>query len=166
MSKCCKSILGCERCVNGWFEGPEALLKTCPACNTECGYSETLMLKGPVWSEKCNPDRRWEGWTSAPTSELIISLLHSITWLDCSFNFMVDHAWYAIWNHFIWLYILAKRFSHTSNTCTGSSFSLCTVHILLGIDTIITKRVMRKTVRTTARHYSFLNSFKDNASCP
>ena len=46
MSKCCKSILGCEGCVNGWFDGPEALLKSCPACNTERGYSETLMLKG------------------------------------------------------------------------------------------------------------------------
>ena len=46
MSKCCKLILGCERCVNQWFCGPDALLKTCPACNTERGYSETLMLKG------------------------------------------------------------------------------------------------------------------------
>ena len=32
--------------MNEWFRGPEALLKTCPACNTERGYSETLMLKG------------------------------------------------------------------------------------------------------------------------
>ncbi len=46
MSKCCKSILGCEKCINEWFNGPDALLKTCPACNTERGYSETLMLKG------------------------------------------------------------------------------------------------------------------------
>lgn len=46
MSKCCKSILACESCVNEWFKGPDALLKTCPACNTERGYSETLMLKG------------------------------------------------------------------------------------------------------------------------
>ena len=45
MSKCCKSILGCERCINEWFNGPDALLKTCPACNTERGYSETLMLR-------------------------------------------------------------------------------------------------------------------------
>ena len=45
MSKCCKSILGCESCVNEWFNGHDALSKTCPACNTERGYSETLMLK-------------------------------------------------------------------------------------------------------------------------
>ena len=29
-------------CLNGL----DALLKTCPACNTDRGYSETLMLKG------------------------------------------------------------------------------------------------------------------------
>ena len=46
MSKCCKSILGCERCINEWFNGPDALLKACPACKTERGYSETLMLRG------------------------------------------------------------------------------------------------------------------------
>ena len=46
MSKCCETIIGCERCVNGWFSGPEALTKTCPACRTERGYSETMVLRG------------------------------------------------------------------------------------------------------------------------
>lgn len=46
MSKCCKSIIGCERCVNEWYSGPEALTKTCPSCRAERGYSETMMLRG------------------------------------------------------------------------------------------------------------------------
>ena len=46
MSKCCKSIIGCESCVNTWFGGDDALQKHCPACHAERGYSETLMMKG------------------------------------------------------------------------------------------------------------------------
>ena len=46
MSKCCKTIIGCERCVNEWYSGPEALTKTCPSCRAERGYSETMMLRG------------------------------------------------------------------------------------------------------------------------
>ena len=43
MSKCCKSG---ERRDNAWYTGPEALTKTCPACRAECGYSETMILRG------------------------------------------------------------------------------------------------------------------------
>ena len=46
MSKCCKVIIGCETCVNGWYTGSEALTKTCPSCRTERGYSETMVLRG------------------------------------------------------------------------------------------------------------------------
>lgn len=31
MSKCCKTIIGCEICVNEWYSGHEALTKTCPS---------------------------------------------------------------------------------------------------------------------------------------
>ncbi len=46
MSKCCESIIGCENCVNTWFEGPNTLTKLCPGCSGERGYSQTLSLKG------------------------------------------------------------------------------------------------------------------------
>jgi len=46
MTKCCKSILGCEACVNSWYSGEEALTKTCPCCRAERGYSETMLLRG------------------------------------------------------------------------------------------------------------------------
>ena len=46
MSKCCKTVIGCEGCVNTWYSGPEALIKTCPSCRAERGYSETMLLRG------------------------------------------------------------------------------------------------------------------------
>ena len=46
MSKCCKTIIGCESCVNVWYSGAEALTKACPACRAERGYSETVILRG------------------------------------------------------------------------------------------------------------------------
>ncbi len=46
ITKCCKSILGCESCVNAWYSGPEAPTKTCPKCRAERGYTETLLLQG------------------------------------------------------------------------------------------------------------------------
>ena len=44
MSKCCKRTIGCEKCFNLWYTGPEALTKNCPSCCAECGYSETMLL--------------------------------------------------------------------------------------------------------------------------
>ena len=46
VTKCCKTILGCDSCVNGWFSGLDALTKTCPSCQAERGYNETVLLRG------------------------------------------------------------------------------------------------------------------------
>ena len=46
MTKCCKTILGCERCVNEWYSGEDALVKKCPSCRVERGYNETMILRG------------------------------------------------------------------------------------------------------------------------
>ena len=46
VAKCCHSIIGCEVCDNAWFSGPEALTKSCPRCNSERGYNETMRLTG------------------------------------------------------------------------------------------------------------------------
>ena len=46
VTKCCKALLGCDGCINGWFSGEEALTKSCPACSTERGYNETMILRG------------------------------------------------------------------------------------------------------------------------
>ena len=44
VTKCCKTILGCETCVNTWYSGPEMLSKTCPSCRAERGCNETMVF--------------------------------------------------------------------------------------------------------------------------
>lgn len=46
VTKCCKTILGCETCVNSWYSGEDALFKTCPKCRASRGYNETMILRG------------------------------------------------------------------------------------------------------------------------
>ena len=46
LAKCCQSILGCESCVNWWYEGTDALSKLCPGCQGERDYAETIQLHG------------------------------------------------------------------------------------------------------------------------
>ena len=45
LAKCCKSILGCQQCVNGWYKDG-GLTKSCPACRSPRGLSETMVLLG------------------------------------------------------------------------------------------------------------------------
>ena len=46
ISKCCKTVVGCEKCVNEWYSCPDALIKTWPSCRAERGYNETMLLRG------------------------------------------------------------------------------------------------------------------------
>ena len=46
MSKCCKTLIGCEPCINTLYSGPDALTKPCPCCRSERGYNETMVLRG------------------------------------------------------------------------------------------------------------------------
>ena len=46
VTKCCKNMLGCQECVNTWYSGPDAMLKTCPICRAERGCNETMGLRG------------------------------------------------------------------------------------------------------------------------
>lgn len=46
VSKCCKSILGCQSCIDTWFSGENACSKSCPKCRAERGYAETMRLNG------------------------------------------------------------------------------------------------------------------------
>lgn len=43
-ARCCKRILGCERCVEQWYEGNEGRSKRCPLCRSERAYSETARI--------------------------------------------------------------------------------------------------------------------------
>ena len=46
VTKCCENMLGCQECINTWYTGPDAMLKTCPICRTERGCNETMVLRG------------------------------------------------------------------------------------------------------------------------
>lgn len=34
-SKCCRSIIGCEHCINRWYSGEDVTTKMCPKCRAE-----------------------------------------------------------------------------------------------------------------------------------
>ena len=53
VTKCCKNMLGCQKCVNTWYAGPDAMLKTCPICRTDRGYNETIILRGLMEFLEC-----------------------------------------------------------------------------------------------------------------
>ena len=45
--RCCKSLIGCQACVDRWFQGDgELMQQTCPRCRTERAYAETCVVKG------------------------------------------------------------------------------------------------------------------------
>ena len=46
IAKCCKNIIGCEECVNTWYNGDNAMTKTCPLCRADRGYADTMRLNG------------------------------------------------------------------------------------------------------------------------
>ena len=46
-TKCCRSLLECEECVNIWYaDGIHSLSEKCPRCNEPRGYAIALQFKG------------------------------------------------------------------------------------------------------------------------
>ena len=45
LAKCCKTILGCQECVDGWYSDG-GLNKSCPSCQSPQGLSDTMILLG------------------------------------------------------------------------------------------------------------------------
>ena len=45
-SRCCKYLIGCETCIDQWYEGEGGRSKTCPRCRAERGFTETCRLNG------------------------------------------------------------------------------------------------------------------------
>lgn len=41
---CCKSIVGCETCVDKWYGGEEGMTKLCPRCRAERSLPDTCRL--------------------------------------------------------------------------------------------------------------------------
>ena len=45
-ARCCKSIIGCETCVDTWYCGEDGISRNCPRCRTERALPETMRLLG------------------------------------------------------------------------------------------------------------------------
>ena len=45
-AKCCKSVLGCQQCMDTWYRGEQGQTRTCPKCRSDRGYVETCKLNG------------------------------------------------------------------------------------------------------------------------
>ena len=54
---CCKSILGCERCVDSWYSGEDGRSKKCPLCRSERAFTETVRIHG--WMTSWTPWLHW-----------------------------------------------------------------------------------------------------------
>ena len=45
-ARCCKSILGCQRCIDRWYRGEPGIEKRCPLCRGERGLADTTVILG------------------------------------------------------------------------------------------------------------------------
>ena len=45
-SKCCKSIIGYQECIDKWYCGSEGMGRSCPRCQAERGFTETCRVNG------------------------------------------------------------------------------------------------------------------------
>jgi hypothetical protein len=46
LAECCKSILGCQSCVDARYRGAEGQTHTCPRCRSDRAYVETCRITG------------------------------------------------------------------------------------------------------------------------
>ena len=44
--RCCKSIIGCQTCVDKWYRGDEGMGKPCPLCGTPRALPDTMRIHG------------------------------------------------------------------------------------------------------------------------
>ena len=44
--RCCKRLLGCQICVDIWYQGEEGITCSCPLCRSEGAYANTTPIKG------------------------------------------------------------------------------------------------------------------------
>lgn len=45
-ARCCKRIIGCQVCIDQWYQGVEGTNRSCPFCRFERAFAETTVLRG------------------------------------------------------------------------------------------------------------------------
>lgn len=44
--RCCRTIIGCQVCVDRWYRGDRGLEKKCPLCRGDRGFADTCQILG------------------------------------------------------------------------------------------------------------------------
>ena len=44
--RCCRTIIGCQSCVDRWYRGDGGLEKKCPLCRGDRGFADTCKVSG------------------------------------------------------------------------------------------------------------------------
>ena len=45
-ARCCKSIVGCQHCIDHWYRGDQGVSKKCPLCRGDRGFADTTIILG------------------------------------------------------------------------------------------------------------------------
>ena len=45
VGKCCKRIIGCQKCVDTWYQGDDRMTKRCPLCQGPRGFGDTMGIE-------------------------------------------------------------------------------------------------------------------------
>ena len=45
-ARCCKTLIGCQKCVDQWYRGEDGQARSCPKCRAERAFVETSRLVG------------------------------------------------------------------------------------------------------------------------
>lgn len=45
-ARCCRSIVGCQACVDRWYRGEPGTERKCPLCRGDRGYADTCRIVG------------------------------------------------------------------------------------------------------------------------
>ena len=45
-AQCCKSIIGCQICIDTWYRGDDGITQKCPLCGTGHALPETMRQHG------------------------------------------------------------------------------------------------------------------------
>ena len=45
-TRCCRRLVGCQVCVDGWYNGDHRMERSCPLCRHERAYAETTTVRG------------------------------------------------------------------------------------------------------------------------
>lgn len=44
--RCCKRIVGCQKCIDEWYQGEDRMSKRCPLCQGDRGFADSMILLG------------------------------------------------------------------------------------------------------------------------